>query len=246
VDQTVEKTINKDTQTPGGTKGCSLKPNAIGRYYHTAEYRSSFLRLLRNMLGIGHTQFTHPDLSQSRIWKDERDVISLMDMLQNNWTNPFTNSQLISLFSDMMAPSDVARDLLHAKEFVESAYKMFREERLETDPPTKKFHDLLKKQNLKTFSHLKIKKTYQTGAKQVTVKADRDLFAKMILIGQTRELDMREVLSHPLGPIPWALVAPDGTLRKTKKTALAKRLKKTCLKWKDCRKIHRLSSTGWH
>jgi len=42
---------------------------------------------------------------------------------------------------------------------------MFSEERLETDPPTKKFHDPLKKQNLKTFSHLKIKKTYQTGAK---------------------------------------------------------------------------------
>ena len=124
---------------------------ATGQYYHTAEYRSSFIRLLRNMLGIGHTQFTHPDLIQSRIRKDERDVVSLMDMLQNNWTNPFTNSQLISLSSGMLAPSDVAQDLLHAKDFGESAYKMFREERLETDPPTKKFHDPLKKQNLKIF-----------------------------------------------------------------------------------------------
>jgi len=60
----------------------------------------------------------------------------------------------------------------------------------------------------------------------VIVKADRDLFAKMILIGQTRELDMREVFSHPLGPIPLALAAPGGTLRKTNKTAVAKRLKK--------------------
>jgi len=34
------------------------------------------------MLGIGHTQFTHPDLSQSRIRKDERDVVSLIDMLK--------------------------------------------------------------------------------------------------------------------------------------------------------------------
>jgi len=32
VDQTMEETINKDTQTPGGMKGFSLMPNAIGRY----------------------------------------------------------------------------------------------------------------------------------------------------------------------------------------------------------------------
>jgi len=32
VGQTVEETITKDTQTPRGTKGFSLKPNATGRY----------------------------------------------------------------------------------------------------------------------------------------------------------------------------------------------------------------------
>ena len=40
VDQTIEETVNKDTQTPGGTKGFSLKPAALSRYYLTAEYRS--------------------------------------------------------------------------------------------------------------------------------------------------------------------------------------------------------------
>ena len=86
VDQTVEETINKNTQIPGGAKDVILKPNAIGLYYQTAEsaQRSSFLGLLKDTLGIGHTQFTHPDLSQSRIRKDERDVVSLMDVIQNN------------------------------------------------------------------------------------------------------------------------------------------------------------------
>ena len=36
VDQTIEETVNKDTQTPGGTKGFSLKPAALSRYYLTA------------------------------------------------------------------------------------------------------------------------------------------------------------------------------------------------------------------
>ena len=31
--QTIEETVNKDTQTPEGTKGFSLKPAALSRYY---------------------------------------------------------------------------------------------------------------------------------------------------------------------------------------------------------------------
>ena len=44
VDQTIEETVNKDTQTPGGTEGFSLKPAALSRYYLTAEHRSTCLR----------------------------------------------------------------------------------------------------------------------------------------------------------------------------------------------------------
>ena len=47
VDQTIEVTIDKDTQTPGGTEGFSLKPGAVSRYYITAEYRSTCLRQLK-------------------------------------------------------------------------------------------------------------------------------------------------------------------------------------------------------
>ena len=40
VDQAIEETANKDTQTAGGTKGFSLNPGAVSKYYLTAEYRS--------------------------------------------------------------------------------------------------------------------------------------------------------------------------------------------------------------
>ena len=43
VDQTTEVTVNKDTQTPGGTARFSLKAGAIKRYYITFEHRSAFL-----------------------------------------------------------------------------------------------------------------------------------------------------------------------------------------------------------
>ena len=37
---------------------------------------------------------------------------------------------------------------------------------------------------------------------------------------------MKEVLTHPLGPLPWSLAAPDGCLKQTPKSALAKELQK--------------------
>lgn len=44
VDQAIEETVNKDTQTAGGTKGFSLKSGVVTRYYLTAEYRRMYLR----------------------------------------------------------------------------------------------------------------------------------------------------------------------------------------------------------
>ena|SRR6218665_3431646 len=48
----------------------------------------------------------------------------------------------------------------------------------------------------------------------------------MILIGQTRQLQMSKVLSHPLGPIPYELANPDGTIRKNSKSSLGREISK--------------------
>ncbi len=47
VDQTTEETINYDTQTPGEIKCFGLKPGAVERYYQTSEYKSHYMRQLR-------------------------------------------------------------------------------------------------------------------------------------------------------------------------------------------------------
>ena len=76
----------------------------------------------------------------------------------------------------------------------------------------------MKKVNLKTFAHLSKKMEVQKGStNEIVVRADRRLFAQMIVIAEKRKLTMSSVLSHPLGPPPWALASPDGSLRKTNK-----------------------------
>ena len=167
VDQTIEETVNKDTQTPGGTKGFSLKPGAVSRYYLTAEYRSSFLHMLRDVTGTRNftSNTGHPDLSKSRIKKDEKDVLSLIDMLQNNWINPFSTetSDLVSISTGMAAPENITKDLLEAKVKGEKASKEFREDRIECEPAKTKFFAPIKKQKLKTFSDMIVKKKYQVA-----------------------------------------------------------------------------------
>ncbi|KAL8590114.1 hypothetical protein ACOMHN_034344 [Nucella lapillus] len=70
VDQTTEVTVNRDTQTVGGTTKFSLKPGAVSKHYLTAEYRSAFLTKLRNMVQHNRRGTDHPDLQKSRLRKD--------------------------------------------------------------------------------------------------------------------------------------------------------------------------------
>ena len=46
----------------------------------------------------------------------------------------------------------------------------------------------------------------------------------MLLVANSRQLDIGKVLCHPLGPIPWSLANCDGSLRKTTKSSLANKL----------------------
>ena len=137
---------------------------------------------------------------------------------------PFSgrHARLICLSTGKMASEDVAGDLLQAKHLGERAFQSFSKERLEANPPKVKFHDSMSNAMLKTFKHMNKKVELRKGtAKEIVLKADRALFAHMIVIAEARQLSMKEVLSHPLGPLLWSLAAPDGSLKKTAKSSLA-------------------------
>ncbi|KAJ8021224.1 hypothetical protein HOLleu_38360 [Holothuria leucospilota] len=65
-------------------------------------------------------------------------------------------------------------------------------------------------------------KTKQTKVKgrEITFPSDRNLFARLMVIGTVRKVDIREMLTYSLGPLPLALANHDGSLVKTNKAAL--------------------------
>ena len=194
MDQAIEETANKDTQTPGGTKGFSLKKNAVSKYYITADFRKSCLQQLRHMVNANGVSNDHPDLKRSRIHRDERDVNTLTNLFQTLWRSPFENSELSNISTGVTATQDVKDDLLHAYMKGMDAYNNFVTERL-CHPRIKSFMDKIPRQMLKTFGSMN-KKAVKVGGKEIELKIDRDLFGRMAIIAQSRTLDMKEVMKY--------------------------------------------------
>ncbi|KAG1714189.1 hypothetical protein GQR58_001816 [Nymphon striatum] len=177
-------------------------------YYLTAGYRAGILRQPRQEISTqGHGTTKHTDLEKTRIKRDELDVASMVDLLENNWTKPFGKdpSDLVCISTETVASTEVTTDMVSAHEKGEHAYKEFEQQRLQKRDC---FHDPIKKIRLKTFSIMKSKPINGT-TKEIAMKADRRLFGNMVLIAQSRKLEMHDVLSHPLGPLPWTLANSD-------------------------------------
>ena len=68
------------------------------------------------------------------------------------------------------------------------------------------------------------KKSIKIGDKVVEMKVDRNLFAKMAIIAQSRKLPMRDVMSLEFGPHPYSLATNDSMPRKTNKATVATHL----------------------
>ena len=139
------------------------------------------------------------------IRKDEADIKSLIDLMENNWLNPLSpdESDLVNLSTGTVTPPAVVKDL-RALAVGEEAYMMFKRTRLDDNPSSVKCHDKTTKQRLNTFSTISTN-TSRIKGQNVVLKADRNLFSQMILVAESRRVNKEDGLAHPLGPLLWAL-----------------------------------------
>jgi len=90
---------------------------------------------------------------------------------------------------------------------------------------------------IKTFSSTNKKIRVKSSEKLVTVNADRDLFGRLLIVSNTRQICLKDVLSFELSPVPYSLANADGSLRKGEKSVLCSLLEK------DVNVIERLSAS---
>ena len=66
----------------------------------------------------------------------------------------------------------------------------------------------------------------KTYYKVTEFSAPSNIFGKIPLIQQNRKINLQEVFSYPLGPIPWVLAEANGELKKSRKAKIMHELKK--------------------
>ena len=218
-DQCIEQTINREQKGRGGISGYSTTTGTLQRWVLTSPSAAQALSKMEQMIEIGKESSVTKDVGSARMLFDESAVRRTCDVLIS-WGNPFQKSEnLINLSSGLMAPYDIESDLLEAHSHGQTALNKFLEDRIKTDEVP--FFSPIKRLKLKTFASLKTKSVCKLKEKTYTITAERGMFAKLLVIGEKRcTVSMQELLSYSLGPIPWSLAKPDGTLAKTSKSDL--------------------------
>ena len=154
-------------------------------------------------------------------------VQNVCDFLQDI-NNPFeTSTELFNIPSGVVADKAVTADILGAKKKGNDACEKFVEERV-VKGVVEFFHPITKN-NLKSFRTIVKQVKIKLKNRDSSIKADRSLFARLIVMAQNRSFNMRDVLSYSLGPLPWSIALADGSLVKNNKAKLLQFLEKDML-----------------
>ena len=196
---------------------------AVQRWILTAHDRAKILQTCREMAGMCDAAIKHhKDASAPRMKKDEHYVHKAMHTIES-WVNPFKSRNatepLVNIASAVKATDSITDDLRTAEKKGNAAFVSFVEKRLKSNE-IDYLYAPLPKSNLQTFGNLVKSRTAKSTATAVVVKADRGLFARMVVIAHHRQMNMQEVLTYPLGPLPWSLATADGAPTTTAKSAL--------------------------
>ena len=232
-DQAIEQTANRDSKSKGpGMIGFSRNPGAVHKRIVTSHHRAEIVKSVKEMVDLtGLSQTEHKDCSKSKIAHLEASVEAVLQTI-NSWTDPFAeqenNSDMINISSGVVAPppppQPVVHDLLRAQEVGEHHLCQFIDDRLKSEKV--KFFAPLPKLKLRTFASMLQTKSVKMGTTNVTVRADRHLMARMLVVAQNRSMDLHHVLSYELGPVPCSIATVDGGLVKTTKSSLLSLLEK--------------------
>ena len=172
-------------------------------------------------------QASHKEAAPRRLRPDEEDVKKMISCFSSGlMTNPFNldSDALLNIATGVVLPEDVAQTLVHSTEKGRQQMKAFLEQRINNNAVG--FWEPVRNMKIKTFSSANKKIHVKSSDKLVTVNTDRDLFGRFLIVSNTRQISLKDVLSFELSPVPYSLANTDGSLRKGTKSVLCSLLEK--------------------
>jgi hypothetical protein len=221
----IEETINRDSKIPGGIIGKSRNPQAVGQWVDTAADRSQITDNMTKIAGISESApGLHKEAGPSHMKADEQSVSDVLTVI-TSMKDPFMHSEVLtSISTGVQATEATKENLSSAPSKGEQCLREFVQDRILTKKTP--FYKPLQKMKLSTFSTQAAERVVKVSGKEMRIRGDRTFFCKLVFIAKTCDLDLYEVYSHELGPIPWALSTPLATPLKPDKSKLLEDLEK--------------------
>ena len=127
-------------------------------------------------------------------------------------------NEIINISAGALATLEVARNLERTKGVGEAGFQNIVQQRIISSEVG--FFEKISKNKLNTFHSLVTSTKVVSKERAIVLRADRALFARMLVIVQNWQMDMRMVLKFDFGALPLFLVSQDGSLTKTTKAKL--------------------------
>ena len=172
----------------------------------------------------------HCDVRPSEILKSEKCVTKAQEAVES-FMNPFMiddKDKLVSLSSGATATKAIEAGVLRAEKAGKDAKEAFIKERLEKNVY---IFEPVKRLNLKTLGDMEKKlKITTTKNKVVQYKQQGNIAFQLFVKSQSQglQLDIKELMTFPLTPVPYSIGTADGFLAKTDKSKCFNYLTKDC------------------
>ncbi len=159
----------------------------------------------------------HKECRPSQVRKSEKAVKKVVEAFES-LMNPFEvddESKLYSIASGAAASDEVTQAMMNAEEIGKTAKEELIHERLEKN---ERFFEPIKRQKLKRLCDMNKKATVTTSKNQVVELKQQGNIALQLLIKlqkQDETVDLKELMSYPLMPVPSFIGTPDGFLAKS-------------------------------
>ena len=198
------------------------------RWFLTAHLKASVSTATKAMLGLGIRQQSapHKEATASRVGKDESAVNEICEIFEERVSNLCTvepewdsdnPKPLCNIATGIVASAEICSWLKAVKLIGSQKLKNFLQERVHNQ--IKDFFDPTEKQKSCHFRQI-IKKALLEKGKIVAMEIDRHIMIRLVIVSQTKDIDLEILFAYELSAVPLSLSDPDGTMRKCCKSDL--------------------------
>jgi len=224
-DQALEQSINREAKSQGGVIGYTLRKGALVRWLLTRHITGEYAERFKEMCTPTKSKNTHEELGRARVTKDQNDVKVIKEYIKEQCQDPFdlesVATSLVNITSGQVASEEVEESMNGVPQKGREMFNQFTKERL-GDEKKRNFWDPIPKTVVKTFSAMR---KCLSSDKDRKIMIDTEvLFRRLLAVSKNRDVDMRKVLSYELAAVPPSMFHDDGSMRKTNKADLAKKL----------------------